>query len=221
MRWDPVDLVCSFPTKNPTRLALSVNAHKGSTFFVVLGLMFYFNNFSTTAFVYLALHGSYGFFWLLKDSVYPDAQWEKGVALISHFLIFTGLLSYWVSPFIIISTHVEVSPFYLYLTLVTYISGTVLHFGSDAQKFFTLKYKKGLITEGFFSRVRNPNYLGEALIYYSFAMLSQHWLPFVIMTAVFALLFLPNMYRKDRSLSRYPGFKDYKKRSGLFIPKLF
>ena len=41
------------------------------------------------------------------------------------------------------------------------IIGVFLHYGSDAQKYFTLKYRKGLITEGFFSRCRNPNYLGE------------------------------------------------------------
>ena len=31
---------------------------------------------------------------------------------------------------------------------------------SDCQKYFTLKYKKGLIQNGMFKYTRNPNYLG-------------------------------------------------------------
>jgi hypothetical protein len=36
-----------------------------------------------------------------------------------------------------------------------------------------------------------------------------------------ALLWLPNMYKKDKSLSRYPGLPAYKRKSKLFIPFLF
>lgn len=101
------------------------------------------------------------------------------------------------------------------------IFGVLLHYGSDAQKYFTLKYHKGLITEGFFSRSRNPNYLGEILTYSSFAMLSQHWLPFVILGGFAAFVFVPNMLKKDESLARYPEFAAYKQRSSLLLPKLF
>lgn len=36
---------------------------------------------------------------------------------------------------------------------------------SDAQKYYTLKYKKGLISDGMFYATRNPNYLGEIMLY--------------------------------------------------------
>lgn len=107
------------------------------------------------------------------------------------------------------------------IAIATNITGIMLHYGSDAQKYFTLKYNQGLITEGFFSRSRNPNYLGEILIYLGFAMLAQHWLPFVILGVFVALVFFPNMLKKDQSLSRYPEFAAYKERSGLLLPKLF
>ena len=97
----------------------------------------------------------------------------------------------------------------------------LLHYGSDAQKYFTLKYEKGLITEGFFSRSRNPNYLGEILIYSSLALLSQHWISFAIVASVIAFVFLPRMRKKDESLSRYPEFAAYKEHSGMLLPKLF
>jgi steroid 5-alpha reductase family enzyme len=99
--------------------------------------------------------------------------------------------------------------------------GVFLHFVSDAQKYYTLKYRQGLITEGLFERCRNTNYLGEILIYASFAMLSQHWLPFLVLGSFISMLFIPNMLRKDQSLSRYPEFADYKCRSGLLFPSLF
>jgi Protein of unknown function (DUF1295) len=46
---------------------------------------------------------------------------------------------------------------------------------SDAQKFYILRERKGLIEDGLFTRTRNPNYLGEILIYVSFAIMSMHW----------------------------------------------
>jgi steroid 5-alpha reductase family enzyme len=101
------------------------------------------------------------------------------------------------------------------------VNGVFLHFTSDAQKYYTLKYKAGLITEGFFAKCRNPNYLGEVLIYLGFSMLTQHWLPFVIQGLFIAMIFVPNMLKKDKSLSRYPEFEEYKQNSGLFFPKLF
>ena len=55
------------------------------------------------------------------------------------------------------------------------ISGVFLHYVSDAQKFFVLQLRKGLIQDGLFARTRNPNYLGEILIYGGFAVASYHW----------------------------------------------
>jgi protein-S-isoprenylcysteine O-methyltransferase Ste14 len=129
--------------------------------------------------------------------------------------------TYWIAPFLLISSGSEPSSAVIALAIITNIFGVLLHFGSDAQKHFTLKYRSGLITEGFFARCRNPNYLGEILIYLGFAILAQHWLPFIILGAFFAGIFVPNMLKKDRSLSRYPGFAAYKNNSGLLIPKLF
>jgi protein-S-isoprenylcysteine O-methyltransferase Ste14 len=85
---------------------------------------------------------------------------------------------------------------------------------------YTLKYRSGLIMEGFFARCRNPNYLGEILIYLAFAILAMHWLPFVILGGFIAGIFIPNMLKKDQCLSRYPEFEVYKAHSGLLFPKL-
>ena len=198
-----------------------INLHKFLTFGVILGLMAVYQNFTMAAWIYLALHGTYGIMWLIKDRLYPDKQWEEEIPVVTVVITFLVVGLYWVAPFILISSRVEASAPLIAAAIATNLFGVLLHYGSDAQKYFTLKYKKGLITEGFFSRSRNPNYLGEILIYLGFAMLTQHWLPFVIIGVVFAAIFVPNMIKKDKSLARYPEFAAYKERSGLLLPKLF
>lgn len=59
-----------------------------------------------------------------------------------------------------------------------------------AHKYSVLHARRGLITDGFFARTRNPNYLGEMVLYASFAILAGHWLPSVILARVWLYLFL-------------------------------
>ncbi len=198
-----------------------INLHKGLTAIVVLGLMVFYQNFTLGPWVYLALHGTYGVMWLLKDRIYPDQQWEQEMPIAMGILTFGILIPYWVAPFILISSGSQ-PPLPLVAAAISInVMGVFLHYASDAQKYYTLKYRSGLITEGFFARCRNTNYLGEILIYSGFAMLAQHWLPFVILAAFIAGIFIPNMLKKDKSLSRYPEFADYKANSGLLLPQLF
>ena len=199
--------------KNP------VNLHKGSTAFYVIGLMFFYDNFSIGAWIYLALHGSYGFLWLLKDQLFPDRQWEQAVSFGYSIFVFLILGLYWVAPWILISGYHQPDEAIIAAAVALNIVGVMLHFGSDAQKYFTLKYKAGLITEGFFARCRNTNYLGELIIYTGFAMLSGSWIGFIGITVFFGGAFIPNMLKKDKSLSRYPEFSSYKNKSGLLFPK--
>ena len=198
-----------------------VNLHKGTTAIFVLGLMLAYQNFTLGPWVYLSLHGTYGLLWLLKDRLYPDQQWEREVPLWTGLAGFLIVNLYWVAPFILISNRIEPPLPLVAAAIAINILGVFLHYGSDAQKYYTLKYQKGLITEGFFARCRNTNYLGEILIYSAFAMLAMHWLPFVILGGFIAGMFIPNMRKKDQSLSRYDEFAVYKANSGLILPKLF
>ncbi len=197
-----------------------INLHKGSTFIFVLALMVIYQNFTIGAWVYLALHGTYGILWLLKDRLFPDKQWEQEIPIWVGILSFFLINLYWVAPFILISSGSVPSPPLIAAAIFINLLGVFLHYTSDAQKYYTLKYKSGLITEGFFARCRNTNYLGEVFIYFSFALLVQHWLVFVILGLFVAVIFFPNMLKKDKSLSRYPEFEEYKANSGLILPKI-
>ncbi|MBW4693690.1 MAG: DUF1295 domain-containing protein [Lyngbya sp. HA4199-MV5] len=199
----------------------AINLHKGLTAAIVVGLMLAYQNFTLGPWVYLSLHGIYGFLWLLKDRLYPDRQWEQEISLGTGIGAFGLLMLYWVAPFLLISRG-TVPPLPLVaLAIALNLVGTFLHYVSDAQKYYTLKYQPGLITEGCFARSRNPNYLGEILIYVSFALLAQHWLPFAILALFVGVVFVPNMRKKDQSLSRYSAFADYQATSGLLLPKFF
>jgi protein-S-isoprenylcysteine O-methyltransferase Ste14 len=90
---------------------------------------------------------------------------------------------------------------------------------SDAQKHFTLQHRRGLITTGWFARVRHPNYLGEMVLYASFAVVASHWIPWLVLLWVWLALFVPNMLGKEASMSRYPEWAAYKARTGMLLPR--
>jgi steroid 5-alpha reductase family enzyme len=196
-----------------------INLHKGLTAPVVLGLMAAYHNGSMGPCIYLALHGTYGILWLFKDRLYPDRQWEREVGLPMAVSVFLMLGLYWLAPFLLISSGAMPPAPLIAAAVALNILGVFLHYGSDAQKHFTLRYHQGLISEGFFARCRNTNYLGEILIYLSFALLAMHWLPYAVLAGFVVGVFLPNMRRKDESLARYPEFADYQQRSGLLLPR--
>jgi protein-S-isoprenylcysteine O-methyltransferase Ste14 len=199
-----------------------INAHKILVTPVVLALMWYFHNWGPEAFVYLALHGAYSLLWLLKQTYFPDQRFSQKVPIGVGFLfIFLPLAGYYLAPYLLISRHVTWPPFLFAIVLFIYVVGIFFHYVSDAQKFFTLREKKGLIEDGLFAKTRNPNYLGEILIYFSYALMSLHWIPFFVLSAWVLGFFVRNMSKKDKSLSRHAGFAAYKSRTGLLFPNLF
>jgi steroid 5-alpha reductase family enzyme len=78
----------------------------------------------------------------------------------------------------------------------------VLMLGADAQKNFLTKQKPGLITNGYFKWTRSPNYIGEMLIYSSFALNCQSNMYWAIMMVLFGIFFPIKLYLKDKSLSK-------------------
>ncbi len=168
-----------------------INLHKGLTPFVVLGLMAIYDNFSIPAWIYLSLHGTYGILWLLKEKLFPDPYFKDEMGFLTSITGFIFLGSYWVAPFLLISSQKIIPNFIIAGCVSIYTFGVFLHFASDSQKYFTLKLKKELITEGFFEYSRNTNYLGEILIYLSFAILSMNIIPFIILLIFFIIVFYP------------------------------
>ena len=200
-----------------------IDAHKAATGPFVLLLMALYRQWDNpTAWIYLALHGMYGILWVLKGRFFPDKQWEQPAGWRFALVAWGGLSVYWVAPWLLAVRGVQAPPWYLATCVALYVIGVFLHFTADMQKHMWLKLRPGeLLTEGLWRRLRNPNYLGELLIYLGFGLLARHWLPIALLGLFVAVYWLPNMRRKDRSLARYPDFAAYRLRSWLFIPFLF
>ena len=200
-----------------------INIFKGSSFLAILLMMAIYDQWhNPTAWVYLGLHGTYGILWVLKSQIFPDKNWEKDVGLLWAVLTAFGLIAYWLAPWLLLSRGIECPPWYLGMCVSMNIFGVFLHFVTDMQKFTSLNLQPNtLITTGMMDRVRNLNYFGELLVYLSMGLLSMHWIPILILALFIFIYWLPNMRRKDESLSRYPGFKAYCKRTNWFIPFLY
>ncbi len=100
------------------------------------------------------------------------------------------------------------------------ILGCVIMIASDAQKYYTLRVRRGLITDGMHRYIRHPNYLGEMMIYSSFAMMVWHWLPVVVLACVWCGLFSVNMINKEARMSRHPEWAEYKRHSWWLLPPI-
>ena len=210
----------------PWKFAWIINFQKGGSFFFFGFLIWYYQNTSTAAWVYLALHGGYGLVWLIKDLTFPDPNWQIKITIGAGINAFAAVLGlYWVFGWLLISrTSQPVYPLpeavWFALCISLCLLGSVIMIAADAQKFYTLRIQRGLITDGMHRWVRHPNYLGEMMIYGSFAMLAWHWFPVLVLAWVWLGLFVVNMVMKEASMSRYPDWAAYKKRSWWLVPFL-
>jgi protein-S-isoprenylcysteine O-methyltransferase Ste14 len=210
----------------PWKLAWVINVQKGGTLPFLLLLMWFYGNTSPAVWVYVALHGSYGLAWLIKDAAFPDASWQRRVSVLGSLMAFGTVLGwYWVFGWLLVSgvsqpayPLPDAAWFALCITLHTI--GVVVMIAADTQKHFTLKYRPGLITTGMFRYVRHPNYLGEMIIYGSYALMVWHWLPPVVLAWVWVGVFTVNMMHKEASMSRHPEWTAYRQRTGWLLPRV-
>lgn len=210
------------------KFAWVINTQKAGTFFFLGFLMWWYAGKTATAtapaaWIYLAMHGSYGIAWIIKDLAFPDPNWQVRITWGSALADALGLGLYWSFGWLLISgvaqPHYPLpDPAWFCLCVSLCLIGSVIMIAADAQKYFTLRVKRGLITDGMHKYVRHPNYLGEMMIYGSFALMVGHWLPWAWLAYVWLGLFAVNMAMKEASLSRYPEWTAYKQRSWWLLP---
>lgn len=134
-----------------------INAHKILTPVVVISLMVYFNFWGTLAWIYLVLHGTYCLLWMIKEYTYRDRRFEEAIHPVAGLIFVFGMLGlYWIAPYLIISQRLDAQHWLIALSIFLVVLGVFYHFASDAKKYVQLGIRKGLITNGLFSRTRNP-----------------------------------------------------------------
>ncbi len=85
-----------------------INLHKVLTAPVVLAMMAFQDQWENpTAWVYLALHGTYGLLWVWKSRIFPDKSWERQASLGFGLVIWLALTLYWIAPWLITSGGVQ------------------------------------------------------------------------------------------------------------------
>ena len=144
------------------KLNYIINFQKATTSIYVFFLMYYYNNYNLTSYIYLSLHGTYGLLWILKDNIFPDMNFHINISSLqaSFSIIFLGL--YWISPYLIIKNKIEASNFKIIISIISHTIGCVLMMSSDSQKYFVLQEKKKknidknyrLISDGWFKKCR-------------------------------------------------------------------
>merc|ERR1712002_110535 len=202
-----------------------INLHKGLSVLWCIPCMKLSGQWTSPACIYTAIHGSYGILWLTKEALYRDSSWESPCTGGSALFLFFGMaIGFWCNIVILVTggDQYEPTPAQLGAIATLFIFGNWLHHSADVQKYFVLKARKGLITDGLFSRCRNPNYLGEMMIYGSFAAFCWNhplwWFPWTWLVTVWTCLFYPSWLAKDKSMSRYPEWSQYISVSGLIVP---
>ena len=202
------------------RIRHFIDSYKLFTAILIVYLMIHFERWENrTLWIYLSTHGIYCLLWLHKSMSFGDKSWEEPAGP-EGLMVWIILSPFWISPWYIASTNYEAPAWLLGLAVATYVVGMFYHFVSDMQKTTTLGLRKGLITTGLWARTRNPNYFGEFLTYLGFSLLACHWITFIGFAFLIFVVWVPNIKKKDTSLSRYPEFEEYKKRSGIFFPRI-
>jgi protein-S-isoprenylcysteine O-methyltransferase Ste14 len=208
------------------KLAWVINFQKLATIPLFGIFIAWYHNFSAAAWIYLAMHGTYGVIWVIKDLTFPDPNFHKRITIGASIASLLSVLGwYWVFGWLLISGASRPNyplPDYAWfcLCISLCIIGCVVMIAADAQKYFTLRFKRGLITDGMYRFIRHPNYLGEMMTYGSFALMVWHWLPFIVLAWIWGGLFTVNMTLKEASLSRYPDWVEYKRHSWWLFPPI-
>ena len=211
--------------KNEPRVKMThlVNFQKGTSLIFFSTLCLYLEAFEPIHIVYVALHGGYGIIWILKFLVFRDKSFDRMIPLTTAFNVALILFFYWMIGVMCLTKKFENNRFTterIFWAILANLVGTVIMIGSDVQKGTQLEFKKGLISTGFFSRTRNPNYLGEMLLYGAFAILSADWRSWGILGFVWCTLFLQNMALKELSFMQKKGWIEYREQTLMILPRL-
>ena len=219
---DPINTPLAFGPKI-IKFNWLINAQKTGTIFIMFLLMIYYNNFSTGAWLYLSLHGTYGLLWFLKDMVFPDKSFQNYLTIIPALLVSLFLLSYWLMGFEVMCGLGDQNPSgeKIFGCFFLFSFGNILMMCSDLQKFIVLKYRKGLIDDYFLKNNRNTNYLGEILVYLTFAIACGRKEGYIMLIIEWITFFGSRIYMKDLRLAKKHGFEKYKKNSYVILFKFF
>lgn len=182
------------------------------------------------ALMLLVSHGFYGLAWVFKDIHFPDDNWKKRLSIpFSLFIFFINLGVYYLPMFCLMSDKCPLGKFgegnetgIVALGAFFFQAGLFVTFCADLQKYIIKQMpgERRLLTTGFFKYTRNPNYLGEIMLYSGYAIWSMSYFVMALFILNWAMVMMPSMIKKERSLSRYPDFEKWSESSCFLAPNI-
>jgi protein-S-isoprenylcysteine O-methyltransferase Ste14 len=151
------------------------------------------------------------------------------------------LILYWLPMYIIAQRKPVLEPYLVCVIIMLFAWGVYFHFMADLHKTVFLQYRSDLETlkktlepaqivklpkltflkSHLWNICLNPNYLGELLIYASFCCCAKSLWSFVYLAVIVFVIWLPNMKKKDQSLSRFEDYQNFRKAKSKLIPFLY
>lgn len=109
------------------------------------------------------------------------------------------------------------------VALVIWSAGFVVEAIADRQLAdFLQRGEGGLMTEGLWRYSRHPNYFGEALLWWGFALFAAAagawWTVVSPLLMTYLLRFVSGVPMLEERMQRKPGFADYAQRTPIFMP---
>jgi len=219
-----LDLTKAQVPKGKVSVGRMLEFHKILWLPVSLYMMWKADNDSLRSVLLTGLFGGYGIIWVIKSYTFWDKKfYNEPSSFLSPISLFFANISvglYLLLPYAASKNTAPLTDIEIICATTLFTIGVFFHYAADSQKFFSLKYCAGLVTDGLFTRCRNPSYFGEWLIWISFTLIAGYDKPLLLIPNLwFAFVTIASAFQKDQSLSRYPEFGEWKKKTWLLVPK--
>lgn len=140
------------------------------------------------------------------------------------FFVSVQLILFIVYLFRISNIDFSIGPVWQYLALGLAVAGlitvplAIFTLNKSLSVFPTPKRSAVLVQNGIYRFMRHPIYTGVLLFALGFSVYSENTLRLIVFFALFVLFAFKASYEEDLLLKRFPGYKDYMKTSGMFLP---
>ena len=204
--------------------------HKSCWPVVTFALSMWYQNYSVRMTLMNGYFSIYGILWVLKSNLFHDVNFYKNEKYITNLfnalINFTSVSVYFLFPYVTATNTIEITKVELLASLLFYVIGLFFHHCADAQKFYTLKYHSGsgmLLTEGFYSVVQHPNYMGEFMVWIGLIIVSgcNNALSYIPLLWLYLATVLVGIPEKEKSLSRYKNYSDWSNRTKILVPGVY
>ena len=189
--------------------------------FALVYMMHYYDNYSTAAWIWTFMFIIHMNIMLLGKLIFPF-NFDDRVGIIGAIISVALNCLYLYPGYLIYSRQIsnEISHERIAGSLLMLIFGTFLSTTANCQKYFTIKAIKAkdpkaevLITDGLFSWTRNPNFLGDIILSYSFCFFVNDCNSWYIYSFLLFISMYPRLMLKEASLRKKKGAEAYFKRT--------